>query len=390
MLASLVKFFISATFLKSLGALFMSVNIMDLVKGAVPTEMMGQLGGLLGQSDPQKTSSIFETAAGSVLGGLMKKATSPGGAKEILGAVKGLDDGILGNLGSILGGGSAAENLMNSGGGLLDMIFGSGKSGMFDALAKHFKLDPALIQKLMKMVAPIVMAVIGKQMKNKSLDAMGLSSLLGEQKNALSGILPASLSSSLGLGNILGSASSAMKDTGAAASRAGRVASDMAGDAASTGSSVLKYLLPLILLGALGWFGYQYFMKPNAEKDGMVDKDINDVTSEIGKTNPDKMVMGNFDLPALQKQFSGITDGFKDVSADNADALAKKIEDLTGSVGDMGLAKLSGTAKTAASGVIGKFIDSINAAVDGISDSGIAGILKPVVKSLVDKLKTFQ
>ncbi len=368
----------------------MSVNIMDLVKGAVPKEMMGQLGGMLGQSDPKKTASIFETAAGSVLGGLMKKAASPGGAKEILGAVNGLDDRILGNLGSMLGGGSAGEKMMKSGGGMLDMIFGSGNSGIFSTLAKHLNLDQAMVQKLMKLAAPIVMAVIGKQIKSKGMDAMGLTSLLGEQKNALSGLLPSSLSNSLGLGNILGSASSAMKDTGAAASRAGRAATHPAGDAASNGGSLLKFLLPLLLLGAVAWFGYQYLIKPNMEKADDVKKPATAATSDAVTSGLEKVVPGDFDIVALQKQFSGITDGFKDVTANNADALATKIQDLTGSVGGMGLDKLSGTAKTEASGTIRTFIDSVNKAVDRISDSGISGKLKPVVKSLVDKLKTYQ
>ena len=53
----------------------MSVNIMDLVKGAVSNQVMGQIGGLLG-TDAKKTPSLFETAAGSILGGLMKKGST--------------------------------------------------------------------------------------------------------------------------------------------------------------------------------------------------------------------------------------------------------------------------------------------------------------------------
>ena len=53
----------------------MSVNIMDLVKGAVSDQVMGQIGGLLG-TDAKKTPSLFETAAGSILGGMMKKGST--------------------------------------------------------------------------------------------------------------------------------------------------------------------------------------------------------------------------------------------------------------------------------------------------------------------------
>ena len=58
----------------------MSVNIFDMVKGAVSDQIMGQIGGLLGQSDSKKTSTLFDTAAQSILGGMMKKASNPSGS----------------------------------------------------------------------------------------------------------------------------------------------------------------------------------------------------------------------------------------------------------------------------------------------------------------------
>ena len=50
----------------------MAVDLMEMVKGAVSKQIMGQIGGMLG-TDESKTSSAFETIAGSILGGLMKK-----------------------------------------------------------------------------------------------------------------------------------------------------------------------------------------------------------------------------------------------------------------------------------------------------------------------------
>ena len=39
---------------------------------------------------------------------------------------------------------------------------------------------------------------------------------------------------------------------------------------------------------------------------------------------------------------------------------------------------------------VGKFLDSIKSSMDGISDQGILGILKPVVQTLMDKLSAFK
>ena len=92
----------------------MSVNIMDLVKGAVSNQVMGQIGGLLG-TDAKKTPSLFETAAGSILGGLMKKGSTAQGAQDIFGAVQQQDESILDKLGDLMGGGDATDQYQKQG-----------------------------------------------------------------------------------------------------------------------------------------------------------------------------------------------------------------------------------------------------------------------------------
>ncbi len=98
---------------------------------------------------------------------------------------------------------------------------------------------------------------------------------------------------------------------------------------------------------------------------------------------------GDFDMKGLQGKFTGIADGFKDVTADNVDGLTSKISDLSGSLDGMGIDKLTGPAKTAAGTVMSKFGDTIKAALGGISDEGILGKLKPVVDALMEKLNAF-
>ena len=95
---------------------------------------------------------------------------------------------------------------------------------------------------------------------------------------------------------------------------------------------------------------------------------------------------GDFDMKGLQEKFTGITAGFKDVSADNVDGLTSKITDLTGSLDSMGMGNLSGAAKTAVDAAISKFVDGVKSAMDGISDEGVLSKLKPVVDSLMEKL----
>ena len=95
---------------------------------------------------------------------------------------------------------------------------------------------------------------------------------------------------------------------------------------------------------------------------------------------------GDFDMAGMKEKFTGITDGFSDVTAENVDGLTSKISDLSGSMDSMGIENLPGPAKTAACGVVGKFGETIKTAMDGISDEGILGKLKPVVEPLMEKI----
>lgn len=98
---------------------------------------------------------------------------------------------------------------------------------------------------------------------------------------------------------------------------------------------------------------------------------------------------GDFDMTGLQEKFTGITDGFKNVAADNVEGLTSKITDLTGSLEGLGIDKLPGPAKTAVTAAISKFSDTIKSAMEGISDEGILSKLKPVVEALMEKVKAF-
>jgi len=181
------------------------MDLMDMVKGAVSKQIMGQIGGMLG-TDEKKTQSVFETASGSILGGLIKKASNPQGARDVFDMAQKQDTGILDKLGDIMGGGKPNDDFQKAGGGILDNVFGSNQTSMLETLAKFLGLKGDMIGSLLKMVAPIIMAVVGKHIKNKALDAVGLGSFLGEQKKSL-GFMPSQLTEGLGFGNLLGNVS---------------------------------------------------------------------------------------------------------------------------------------------------------------------------------------
>lgn len=239
----------------------MAIDIMDMVKGAVTKSIMGKIGGLLG-TDESKTSSIFGTAAGAILGGLMKKASSTQGAQEVFESVQKQDAGILDKLGDLLGGGDATADFEKSGEGVLGAIFGGSQAGIISTIAKTLGVDGAMIGKLLKMAAPIVLAVIGRHLKSKALDAVGLGSLLGEQKNYLASSMPAALSGSLGFGDMLGNVTDAVSGVAGQVGAVGNSVADGIKETAKSGGGILKYLLALFVIAAIAWPTYVYVVIP--------------------------------------------------------------------------------------------------------------------------------
>lgn len=445
---------------------------MDMIKGAVSKQVMGQIGGMLG-TDEKKTASVFDNAAGSILGGLIKKSGTPSGSKDIFDMATKQDDGILDKLGDILGNKDATADLQKSGGGVLDGIFGSQQTGMVGTIAKALGLEGNVMGTLMKMLAPIVMGVIGRHIKSKAMDAVGLGSFLGEQKSSL-GFMPSSLTDGLGFGNLLGNvgdagkaalggvtgavgnvagaasgavgnvagaasgamgnvagaASGAMENVAGAASGAignvtgaasgavgaasdfgksavgsagdmGKAALGSAGDAAGkAGGGLAKILIPLGLLAALAFGAYKVIpmitsgagdmAKSAANKMG----DLNMKMPEI--PGMDLKGIEGFDMgslgvagPKLAEGFGSITSGFEGLKDEaGATQLAEKITGFTGTIDGLGLDKLDGVAKTSATGLIGKFVETVKGLLGGQSD-GIKGILQPAVDGLMAKFKGF-
>ncbi len=362
----------------------MPTDLMEMVKGAVSRDVMGKLGGMLGQS-PEKTSSAFDLAAGSILGGLMKKAAS-GGAEDIFRAAQNADTGVLDRLGDLMGGGAKADAVEKSGNGLLDMILGAGKSGLLGTLAKALGLDAQKIGKLLAMIAPIVMGILSKHIKNKALNAAGLGNLLGEQKSLLGNYLPSNLTSQLGFGNLVssvqGAANKAAGQAGKMVDHASRAASHTGREAVQQGSSLLKFLLPLALVAAVG-IGIWWWMNRGANPPSIPAGNSGGTQTSA----PD--LLGGFDLSGLQTSFDEITDGFENLTADSATGLAGKITGLTAKMDSLGLDKLGDGPKKLVSDAVGGFSGKLTELMGKVTDEGILGILRPVIDALIAKVKSF-
>lgn len=382
------------------------MNIMDMVKGAVSKQVMGQLGGILG-TDEKQTSSAIDIGASTILGGLINKASSKEGAQQVFDLAKNTDASVLDKLGDILGsGGEQLEAVQESGGGMLEGILGgSGQNSMIQMVSKYLGLDESTMGKLLTMLAPIIISTIGKHISSSGMDADGLSGLLADQKQHLAGALPGPLADSLGLGNLLSNVSNAgdavVEKTAAIKNAASDTANQISTgasdatvavtEAVATGLGAIRYVIPLVVLAVVAYFGWSYiYSEPN---------DLNEQANNVVNSDKppefdlDSMAFSNLNESGakLKQGFGDIATGFqglKDTSNDGANKLKGTIEQFTGTIEGMGLDKNTDLAKAVARDIIEKFVDYIKAMLGDQSDE-IKGILKPAVDALLEKLTAF-
>jgi len=234
----------------------MAINLMDLVKTAINTSgVADQIGSAVGL-EKSKTNSAIEAAIPVLLGGLMKKASTPTGASELSNIFKKQDaePSILDNLGSLVSGG-ANSKLLGLGTSLLPMLLGSSQASIVSVLMKLLGLGDKSVLGLLGSLAPIVMGVVGKQAKSAGgFDASILTNLLGGQNNFLSSALPNELKGVMGLADLGKAASDAVSG---AARTATQTAQKTVAQAAPA-SNPLGWLLPLLALAALGFLAWNF------------------------------------------------------------------------------------------------------------------------------------
>jgi hypothetical protein len=389
------------------------MNLVDLLKSQMSSEVTKQLGGMLGTSDSD-TGNLLKASLPALLAGLGSVASKKDGADKIATAIGGLDPGMLGNLGKMLGGADAKK-----GGDLLGSLLGNNMlTSLLPLLGKFVKLDSTLITKALGLLAPLVLSSIGSVFKGQKVDGAGISRLFSEQKSNIASAIPAGLS----LANLPGLES--LGNVGKVANQAMNQASKATADA---GSGLGKLLLPLLALAAIIG-GILWFMNSGAKKVEDAAKKavetgakavagVADAGKEVVKAGEKaaagaagavkdaakstveaaKDMIGDVAVPGfsdLQKGFSGMFDtvgpllgGIKDAAGAEAALpdLEKAVTGLDGMMGTLG--GMPEVAKSAVSTMVQSQLDKIGPVIDSIVGmQGVGEKVVGVLKSLKDKL----
>ena len=183
----------------------MSFNLLDMVKDQVAGQLTSKAAEMLGESEGGITKAmggILPTVLGSIIG----KGTEEGGASKIFDMVKGVDPGILGNVGSMLSGANddSPSSLMNMGSGLVGSLMGDKLGGAVDMISKLGGIKSGSAMSLFSMITPFLAGGLSKKISDDGLGLSGFTSLLNDQKDIVSKAMPAGMGSLLGLGGMLG------------------------------------------------------------------------------------------------------------------------------------------------------------------------------------------
>jgi hypothetical protein len=378
----------------------MAINLMDLVKTAINTSgVADQIGSAVGL-EKSKTNSAIEAAIPVLLGGLMKKASTPSGASELSNIFKKQDaePSILDNLGSLVSGG-ASSKLLGMGTSLLPMLLGSSQASIVSVLMKLLGLGDKSVLGLLGSLAPIVMGVVGKQAKSAGgFDPGVLTNLLGSQGSSLNALLPNELKGVMGLAD-LGKAAS---ETVSSAARTATQTAQRTAAQAAPASNPLGWLLPLLALGALGALAYMFMggkkeepVKPVkgaptvAAETAPAVKKVPDITAALPEL-PALELPGGMSIDDLKKKLTGSFEGIQETlgtitDVDTAKGAVGKLEEAAKAYAEFGLDKLPSAAATTA---LGPFVKPYFQTIGGLLEKlyaipGVKEVIEPVLGPMV-------
>ena len=154
-------------------------GILDLLNSDLGKTIISGVSGSTG-TDQNKTSSVLTMALPVLMKAMERNASTPEGAEGLMGALSSKHDGsILDNLSGLFGGG-VDDNVKNDGAKILGHVLGNKQQGVEQVIGQKSGLDASSVANILKVAAPILMGVLGKQAKQNNVSSQNdLGGMLG-------------------------------------------------------------------------------------------------------------------------------------------------------------------------------------------------------------------
>jgi hypothetical protein len=351
------------------------MNIVSLIMQFLAPAIINKMAGAAGLNSSIATK-VLGAAVPAILGGIIGKASQPGGA-SILGDLLGKQDpGLLGKLGDMIGGADQSRIVDQGQSALGSLLGGGGLGALTGALGKFTGAGESQTKSLLGMVAPAVLGTLGQQQKAAGLDASGLANMLMGQKDNVAAAMPPEFAKLLGGSGLLDGIQSNLN---AAASRPSAPTPPPMQVPPAPSFNWIPWIVGIaaaavLWLGVFGGGG----SKPTAPTTAIVPP-------------AQKILAGNVDVGS---QLAGVFDilktqagGIKDVASAQAalprlqDA-AKTLDSVNGLTGALG----AEAKKQLASYVAGQIPVIGPVLQNALKIPGVAAILQPVIDQITARL----
>jgi hypothetical protein len=379
----------------------MAVNLVSAVMQFLTPDMIAKIASSLGL-DRSVAQKAVGGAVPALLASLADLASTPHGARQITTLAQ-QQSGTLDSLKSFVEG-SDQKTLAETGSSMLSGLFGG---GVVDTLAqtigKFAGTGEGTGKTIVGMLGPVILGALGQQQRSAGLDASGLASLLGSQKEQIAAAIPSGLADQLSAAGLIDRAAGSLRSGAAAVSTAGsrtagaseRTLAGAGRVAHATNSAVSSqwpyWLAALVVVGGLAWYALgrsgnetvaqlppPAAVQPPAATVGM---------APAGMTVDGKNLASqvNSSIGALRSVLPGITD------AASAQAALPKLREATAQLNDVGnlAGKLTPEGKSALAKLIVTATPTINQMCDKVlATPGVGGVAQPAIDELRTKLDT--
>jgi hypothetical protein len=157
-------------------------GLLDAVMSRLDEAQIAKIAGAIG-ADEATTKNGIAAALPTLLGGLAANAQQPQGAAQLDAALDDHDETVFDSFDDLLAGGG-------KGTGIVRHVLGDKQPGVANALAGTSGLSAGSMAKLLPLLAPLLMGVLGQKKKSGGLGLDSLGGLLGGEADQAKGGMP--------------------------------------------------------------------------------------------------------------------------------------------------------------------------------------------------------
>lgn len=155
-------------------------SLLDLLQSQIGDDEIHRLSRSLGAGEDQVRNGVAG-ALPLLVSALANNAQDPRGARSLAGALeRDHDGGLLDQLGDFLGGGDAGPGF-----DILGHVLGQRRPAAERGVGQLSGLDKGQAGQLLALLAPIVMAALGRMQRQRSMGSGDLADLLGRERETL-------------------------------------------------------------------------------------------------------------------------------------------------------------------------------------------------------------